>query len=157
MSLDDKKSTRQPVGKPSERGQILAFFIFIFLALGLLTAVGLEVGRIVYARGEVGKAADAAALAAASRIDIPTYRETGQITFLPDARSTAQQYASMNANFLRSRGMGVRVTQIWIDLGTRVVYVTVAADLSALLPGFLGWEGVYSVTGFAEGRVQGRR
>ena len=48
------------MARQAEKGQILTFFIFIILALGLMTAVGLQIGRIVYARGEVGKAADAA-------------------------------------------------------------------------------------------------
>ena len=148
---------RKTTACASERGQILMFFIFVILALGLLTAVGLEIGRIVYARGEVGKAADAAALAAAARVDMALYRETGQVAFLPDARGTAQQYANLNAQFLSRRRIGISVAQIWIDPGSMVVYVTVSADLSSLLPGFLQFEGMYSVTGFAKARIQGRR
>lgn len=145
----------QSPAHPPENGQILAFFIFVILALGLITAVGLEVGRIVYARAEVGKAADAAALAAAARVDLALYRETGQVAFLPDASAAAQQYASLNADFLEGRGIGVSVTQIWIDPGSMVTYVTVSADLSSLLPGFLAWNGRYSVTGFARAKIQG--
>lgn len=141
--------------KKSESGQIFTFFIFTILGLGLLTAVGLEIGRIVYARSEVGKAADAAALAAASRLDVVLYRETGRVQFLPDARSTAQQYASLNAQFLTRRRIGISVDRIWIDANSRLVYVTVSADLSSLLPGFLGSRGIYSVTGFAQSRLQG--
>ncbi len=100
-----------------ERGQIIPFVIFIILALGLMIAVGLQIARIVYARGEVGKAADAAALAAASRLDLAAYRETGQITFLPDAPATAQDYAWRNATFLVRRGIGVSVTRLRIELG----------------------------------------
>lgn len=139
----------------SERGQIITFFIFIIMALGLMTAVGLQIGRIVYARGEVGKAADAAALAAAARVDVATYRESGNIVFLPDAAATAQEYASRNAAFLSQRGIGVSVTDLWIDAGARLVYVTVSADLSSLLPGFLQHQGIYSVTGFSRARMQG--
>ena len=138
-----------------ERGQIITFFMFIIMALGLMLAVGLEIGRIVYARGEVGKAADAAALAAAARLDVVTYRETGQLVFLPDAAGTAQDYAQRNAGFLAAHGIGVSVTRIWIDAGTQVVYVTVSADLSSLLPGFLPHRGRYSVTGYARARMQG--
>lgn len=72
----------------------------------LLNTVGIEIGRIVYKRGEVGKAADAAALAVESRIDVALYRETGEIRFLPDVYGTAQNYASMNSVFLRSRHIG---------------------------------------------------
>ncbi len=137
-----------------ESGQITPFFIFIILSLGLMTAVGLQIGRIVYARGEVGKAADAAALSAAARLDVVVYRETGQLLFLPDAAATAQDYALRNAGFLSSHGIGVAVTQLWIDSGTQVVYVTVSANLSSLLPGFLQHQGSYSVTGYARARMQ---
>ena len=137
-----------------ESGQLIPFFIFIIMALGLMMAVGLQIGRIVYARGEVGKAADAAALSAAARLDVVTYRESGQLIFLPDATATAQDYASRNAAFLASHGITVTVTQIWIDSGSQVVFVTVAADLSSLLPGFLQHRGFYSVTGYARARMQ---
>ncbi len=164
-----------------ESGQIIPFFIFIIMALGLMTAVSLQIGRIVYARGEVGKAADAAALAAAARLDVITYRETGSLVFLPDAAAlaaaarldvityretgslvflpdaaaTAQDYASRNASFLASRGIGVTVNQIWLDAGSQTVFVSVSADLASLLPGFLEHRGVYTVTGFARARMQG--
>ena len=138
-----------------EDGQIITFFIFIILALGLMAAVGLQIGRIVYARGEVGKAADAAALAAAARLDIVTYRESRQLVFLADAAGTAQAYASRNASFLSKHGIGVSVTNLWIDSGTQVVYVTVSANLSSLFPGFLQHQGSYRVTGYAKARMQG--
>jgi hypothetical protein len=138
-----------------QRGQTTVFFALILTGLLLLTAVGIEVGRIVYARGEVGKAADAAALAAAARIDVALYRETGEIEFLPDVYGTAQSYASMNSAFLRSRHIGVAVTGITVNTGQQVVYVTVSADLSSLIPGILPFRGEYDVTGYAEVRVDG--
>ncbi len=140
--------------RDTERGQIMMFFIFVILGLGLMTAVTLEIGRIVYARGEVGKAADAAALAAASRLDVVLYRETGQVQFLPDAYAHAQTFASLNAQYLRSRGIGVVVTNIQVNAATRRVSVTVAADLSSLLPAFLPHEGVYRVAGYARSRLE---
>ena len=137
-----------------ESGQIIPFFIFIIISLGLMMAVGSQISRIVYARGEVGKAADAAALAAAARLDVVTYRETGQLVFLPDASATAQDYAARNADFLASHGIDVTVTQIWIDPGSQVVFVTVTADLSSLLPGFLQHRGSYHITGYARAQMQ---
>ena len=119
----------------------------------ILTSVGVEIGRIVYARGEVGKAADAAALAAAARIDVPHYRETGEIRFLPDAQGTAQSFASMNSTFLSRRRIGVMVTGVTVNSSSRQVSVAVAADLSSLIPAILPFHGMYSVTGFAEARV----
>lgn len=116
----------------SEQGQIIHFFMFIIMALGLMTMVGLQIGRIVYARGEVGKASDAAALAAASRVDVPTYRDTELVVFLPDAHDTTQDHASRNTGFLASHGISVLVSQILIDPGSLFVYVSVSADLSSL-------------------------
>jgi Flp pilus assembly protein TadG len=139
-----------------QRGQTTVFFALILTGLLLLTAVGIEIGRIVYARGEVGKAADAAALAAASRINVALYRETGEIEFLPDVYATAQSYASMNSTFLRSRHIGVAVTGISVDPATMVVSVSVSADLSSLIPGVLPFQGVYQITGTAEARMDGR-
>jgi hypothetical protein len=61
----------------------------------------------------VGKAADATALAAASRINVSLYPETGEIRFLPDVYTTAQNYASMNSAFLRSRQIYVQFLRIY--------------------------------------------
>ena len=140
----------------SERGQTTVFFVLILTGLLLLTAVGIEIGRIVYARGEVGKAADAAALAAVSQIDVPHYRETGEIRFLPNVYATAQNYASTNSTFLRSRQIGVSVTDIYVNSKMHVVFVTISADLSSLMPGILSFDKVYSVTGYAQARIDGR-
>jgi Flp pilus assembly protein TadG len=137
-------------------GQTTVFFALILTGLLLLTAVAVEIGRIVYAKGEVGKAADAAALAAASRINVPLYRETGEIQFLPDVYATAQNYASMNSAFLQRRHIGVAVTGIILDPSTQVVSVTVSANLSSLIPGILPFEGVYQITGTAEARMDGK-
>jgi Flp pilus assembly protein TadG len=139
-----------------ERGQMTVFFVLILTGLLLLTAVGIEIGRIVYARGEVGKAADAAALATASRVDVAYYRETGEIRFLPDVYTTAQNYASMNSIFLQSRHIGVAVTGIIVYQTTQMVSVTVTADLSSLIPGILPFAGVYSITGYAKTRIDSK-
>jgi Flp pilus assembly protein TadG len=127
---------------------------FILADSLLLIAVGIEIGRIVYARGKVGKAADAAALAAASRIDVATYRETGEIQFLPDVYNTAQSYASMNSPLLRSWYIGVAVKGISVNSTSRQVAVTVPADLSSLIPAVLPFQGMYSVSGYVATRVQ---
>ncbi|MGD0610299.1 MAG: pilus assembly protein TadG-related protein [Anaerolineales bacterium] len=142
--------------KQGERGQTTVFFVLVLTGLLLLTAVGVEIGRIVYARGEVGKAADAAALAAASRIDVALYQETGEIRFLPDVYATAQEYASMNSAFLQRRNIGVAVTGITVDAGRHEVYVTVSANLSSLIPGILAFQGEYGVTGYSEVMMNGR-
>ena len=138
-----------------QAGQTTVFFTLVLTGLLILTAVAIEVGRIVYARGEVGKAADAAALAAAARINVPEYRETGQVVFLPDVYSNAQDVASMNASYLTKRSIPVAVTGIAIDQITQIVRVSVTADLSSLIPGILPFNGQYTVTGYARARMDG--
>ena len=139
-----------------ERGQSTVFFASFVVILAVLTAVVLEVGRLAYARGEVAKAADAAALAAASRVDIAQYRDTGQILFLPDVYAYAQGFASANSAYLASRSIPVSVSGIRLDEATRVVAVSVTADLSPLLPSLLQGGGVVTVTGYAQARLDGR-
>jgi Flp pilus assembly protein TadG len=148
-----------PVRNPActkHAGQTTVFFALILTGLLLLTAVGIEIGRIVYARGEVGEAADAAALSAASRINVALYRETGEIQFLPDVYATAQSYASMNSAFLRSRHVDMVVTGISVDQATQEVYVIVTADLSPLLPKILPFQGFYTLKGSAQALMEGR-
>ena len=142
--------------KLKERGQTTVFFTLILTGLILLTAVAIEVGRIVYARGEVGKAADAAALAAAARINIPVYRQSGQMLFLPDVYSNAQDVATLNASILAKRSIPVTVTEIAIDESTQMVRVSVTANLSSLIPAALPFNGQYTVTGYARARMDGQ-
>ena len=142
--------------KHKERGQTTVFFTLILTGLTLMTAVAIEVGRIVYARGEVGKAADAAALAAAARINIPVYRQSGQMLFLPDVYSNAQDVATLNASILAKRSIPVTVTEIAIDESTQMVRVSVTANLSSLIPAALPFNGQYTVTGYARARMDGQ-
>lgn len=48
----------------------------------------------------------------------------------------------MNSAFLQRRHIGVAVTGITMDPETRVVSVTVPADLSSLIPAILPFQGV---------------
>lgn len=137
-------------------GQMSIFFALLLVALVAFMLIAVEVGRIVYARGEVGKAADAAALAAASRINIPLYRETGQVVFLPDVYDYAQTYATLNSSYLSSRSIPVMVTDISIDEITQTVSVCVTANLSALLPAVLNYARSFTVVGYAKGKMDGR-
>jgi uncharacterized membrane protein len=139
-----------------QRGQMAIFFALLLVALVAFMLIGVEVGRIVYARGEVGKAADAAALAAASRINIPLYRETGQVIFLPDVYDYAQTFATLNSSYLASRSIPVTVTGVSIDEGSQTVSVSVTANLSALLPAVLNYQRQYTIFGYAIGRLDGR-
>ena len=133
-----------------ENDQIIPFFILTILLLGLILAVCPHIRRIVYARGEVDKAADAAVLAATSQLDLAAYREAGQILFLPNTPAMTQDYIQRNAGFLVRYGIGVSVSQIWIDAGSQLDYVTVTADLATLLPGFLSHSGHYRAIGYTQ-------
>jgi len=95
-------------------------------------------------------------LAAASRVDIAQYRDTEQILFLPDVYAYAQGFASANSSYLASRSIPVSVNGIRLDDATRVVAVSVTADLSPLLPSLLQGGGVVTVTGYAQARLDGR-
>jgi hypothetical protein len=133
-----------------ENEQIIPFFILTILLLGLMLAVCPQIRQIVYARGEVSKAADAAALTAASQLDLAAYRGTSQILFLPNTPAMTQDYIQRNAGFLVRHGIGVSVSQIWIDAGSQLDYVTVTADLATLLPGILSHSGHYRAIGYTQ-------
>jgi uncharacterized membrane protein len=139
-----------------EAGQSTVFFASFVVILAILTAVVLEVCRLAYARGEVAKAADAAALAAASRAELSTYRNSGQVTFLPDVLDYAQEYASLNSGYLSSRSIPVAVGDVRPDPTTRVVAVSVTTDLLLLVPSLLQGGGVVTVAGYAQVRLEGK-
>jgi Flp pilus assembly protein TadG len=144
------------MSRQRERGQGVVFFVAIVTCLALLFALMMEVGRLAYARGEVTKCADAAALAAASRIDVAQYRDTGQIIFLPDVYSFAQDYAGRNSTYLANRSIPITVTGININETTQVVAVQVSADLSSLMPALFQAGAHVSVTGYSQARLDGR-
>ena len=140
----------------SERGQSVIFFVLIVTCLALLTALVLEVGRLAYARGEVAKCADAAALAAAARVNVAAYRDTGQVIFLSDVYDFAQNYAGRNSTYLADRSIPVLVTNIRVNEASQVVAVTVSADLSPLLPALLQGGAHVTITGYSQARIDGR-
>ncbi len=84
------------------------------------------------------------------------YRDSGQIICLPDVHSFAQSFASSNSSYLARRSIPVSVTGIRVNETTHVVGVTVAADLSPLLPGLLQAGAHVTMTGYAEARIDGR-
>ena len=112
-------------------------------------------GRYFYARAEMYKAADGAALAASAEVDVPLYQATGQIVLMPSAYGVAQTYAAFNSDYLASRRIFPRVTAIRVDQATRTVYVRLAADASSLFPSILGGVMVTG-EGQAEARLQHR-
>ena len=91
-----------------ERGYSLVWWALFFAAvLGALMTLGVEASRYARARGELQKAADLAAVAAAQMVDVPYFRETGEIVFSPEATAVATEVFNYNLaqlSFLRIRG-----------------------------------------------------
>lgn len=77
------------------------FFGFIMIPI---MALSIELGRYYYARSEVAKAADAAALAAAAEIDQRVFEESGDPTPTCRTWANAQAFASMNNGYLSRYG-----------------------------------------------------
>jgi Flp pilus assembly protein TadG len=111
---------------------------FLTFCLVPLAALSVGLGRYFYARAEVQKAADAAALAAAQEVDLALYRDTGQIELMASAGPVASSYAAMNSGYLATRRIYPQVTGITVDQGRRTVQVSMAADASSLFPSVLG-------------------
>lgn len=122
---------------------ILMMFLVVPLAW-----MGIQIGRLQAAKGELQKAADAAAEAAAAMVDVEAFKATGALTFSGDVYGVAQAYALRNAGYLPSRGIFPRVTAIVPDNATRTVRVRVEADLTPIL----GLFGRASAEGIAQVR-----
>jgi len=128
---------------------------FVALILLPLLALAVEVGRYSYARAEVAKAADAAALAAAIEVDRGVFRETGAIVLTSMAWAQAQTYATSNTQYLSDRGVHATVTGIHVDNANHSVRVVVSARLDVLFPAFISDLQV-SESGVAQVRAETR-
>jgi len=111
--------------------------MFIGLIMMPLMALAVDVGRYLYARQELGKAADAAAVGAVVEIDWRAFRENGEIHPSPQAYALAQHYANLNNDYLERFKIYPRVTGIRVQDVDDTVYVAVSADLSALFPAYV--------------------
>ena len=107
------------------------FFGFILISI---MALGIELARYYYARAEIAKAADAAALAAAAEISQRVFEETGDLQPTSRTWANAQAFASMNNGYLAQYGGYVVVTGITVDIGEDTVLVKVSANLERLFP-----------------------
>jgi Flp pilus assembly protein TadG len=107
------------------------FFGFILVPI---LALSIELGRYFYARAEVAKAADAAALAAAAEINQRVFEASGDLKPTSSTWVNAQAYASMNDNYLANYGIQAIVTGISVNAGADTVLVHVAADLDRFFP-----------------------
>ena len=97
-------------------------------------ALSIELGRYFYARAEIAKAADAAALAAAAEISQRVFEETGDLQPTSKTWANAQAFASMNNGYLSRYGVNAVVTGISVDAGEDTVLVQVSANLDRLFP-----------------------
>ncbi len=108
--------------------------LFIGMVVLPLFALGFDVGRYLYARQEIGKAADAAAVAAAAEINQRSFIANGELHPTSATYSLAQRYVNMNNDYLGSFKIHPRITSIRINDARNTVYVGVGADISALFP-----------------------
>ena len=99
-----------------------------------IMALSIELGRYFYARAEIAKAADAAALAAAAEISQRIFEETGDLQPTSKTWANAQEFANMNNGYLSRYGVNAFVTGISVDPGEDTVLVKVSANLDRLFP-----------------------
>ena len=135
------------------RGYSLTFWTIFFGFILIPTlALSIELGRYFYARAEIAKAADAAALAAAAEISQRVFEETGDLQPTSKTWANAQAFASMNNSYLAQYGVNVMVTGITVDAGEDTVLVQVSANLARFFPSVVP-DVVVSENGFAEIRA----
>lgn len=67
-------------------------------------ALSIELGRFYYARAEVAKVADTAALAATAEISQRVFEEPGDLQPTSKTWANAQDFASLNNNYLSKYG-----------------------------------------------------
>lgn len=125
------------------------FFGFILIPI---MALSIELGRYFYARAEIAKAADAAALAAAAEISQRVFEETGDLQPTSKTWANAQAFASMNNGYLAQYGVHAVVTGILVDASEDTVLVQVSANLERLFPSVVP-DVVVSEGGYAEIRA----
>ena len=117
------------------RGYSMTFWaVFIAFILVPIMALSIELGRYFYAKAEVAKAADAAALAAAAEINQRVFETSGDLQPTSNTWVNAQAYASMNDNYLANYGIHAIVTGISVNAGADTVLVHVSADLDRFFP-----------------------
>ena len=106
--------------------------VFIGFVMVPTLALAIELGRYFYAISEVAKAADAAAVAAASEINQRTFRDSGALVPTDKTWANAQSYVSQNTAGLSAKGVHAYVTGIQVSGTDNMVRVNVSANLSIL-------------------------
>ena len=122
------------------------FFGFILIPI---MALGIELGRYFYARAEIAKAADAAALAAAAEINQRIFETSGDLSPTSQTWANAQAFASMNDGYLMQFGENPVVTGVNVDARKHIIQVQVSATLDRLFPSVVP-EVIVSEQGVAE-------
>jgi uncharacterized membrane protein len=120
-----------------ERGDIYAFWAVALPFLLLMLAVVIEIGRYVYLRSQAQTAADAAALAAASQIDIPAFENGQGVIFNGMAFGQAEYFMGINCLPLTSKGGSCKLEKVEFDESANAVKVSVTANLSMFFPSFV--------------------
>ena len=118
-----------------KRAYSLTFWaVFFGFVVVPVMALGIELGRYFYARAEIAKAADAAALAAAAEINQRVFEEEGDLVPTSRTWANAQAFASMNNAYLAQYGVNAVVTGIAVNDEEDTVLVQVSANLDRLFP-----------------------
>ena len=119
--------------RKDQRGYSMTFWtVFFAFVLIPIMALSIELGRYFYARAEVAKAADAAALSAAAEIDQRAFEESGNLRATSATWANAQEFANLNDNYLAKNGVNVFITGIQVAGSS--VQVIVSASLVRLFP-----------------------
>ena len=122
------------ISKDNRAYSLTFWTVFFGFILVPILALSIELGRYFYARAEVAKAADAAALAAAAEINQRVFETSGDLQPTSNTWMNAQTYASMNDNYLANYGIHAIVTGISVNAGADTVQVQVSADLDRFFP-----------------------
>ena len=135
------------------RGYSMTFWaVFIAFILVPVMALSIELGRYFYAKAEVAKAADAAALAAAAEISQQVFEESGDLQPTGRTWANAQAFATMNNAYLAQYGVHAVVTGISVNSSADTVLVKVSANLERLFPSVVP-EVIVTEIGLAEIRA----
>ena len=136
-----------------QRAYSMTFWaVFIGFVLVPIMALSIELSRYFTAKAEMGKAADAAALAAAIEINESAFKESGVLLPTGETWAWAQNAASLNTSYLSSHGVHAYVTGIQVDDPANTVRVQVSANLDRLFPSLVP-DIVVTESGLAEVRA----
>ena len=97
-------------------------------------ALGIELGRYFYARAEIAKAADAAALKAAAEISQRIFEASGDLSPTSKTWANSQAFAGMKNGYLAQYGIQTVVSGINVDAGKHTVLLQVSANLIRFFP-----------------------